>query len=409
MIQFPQGFLWGAATSSYQVEGNNQNSDWWEWEKTAGLKEVSGQACRHYELYPEDFSLASTLNHNAHRLSIEWSRIQPEEGKFSKGAIKHYQDVVSTLREYKLEPIVTLHHFTNPLWFAKLGGWQNKKAADYFLSYAEKITEALCEKVHYWITINEPLVYIYHAYLLGVWPPQEKSFLKARRVLNNVTVAHIKAYRLIHNIYKKKGLRAPSVSIAKNLQAFVPCSPTIKNRFATYLRNKEFNFGLIKRLIRHKALDFIGINYYSRSLVEVKKWSPYHLAIDVCEKNHHILEKNSLGWDIYPEGLYDLLLKLKKFNLPIIITENGICTDDDSQRWRFIYEHLKVIFQAIEKGVEICGYIYWSFLDNYEWDKGFVPHFGLIGIDYLTYKRTIRESARRFALVCKTGVLDYGI
>lgn len=406
MFRFPEGFLWGAATSAYQVEGNNQNSDWWEWERKVNLKEVSGLACRHYDLYKKDFALAKTLNHNTHRFSVEWSRIQPEEGEFSGEAIKHYQDVVFALKEDNLEPIVTLHHFTNPLWFVKLGGWQNKKACAYFLDYVEKITQALCEKVHYWLTINEPLVYIYHAYLLGVWPPQEKSFLKARCVLNNLVMMHIKAYRLIHNIYQKKGLKAPLVSIAQNLQAFVPCSHSLRNRFATYLRNREFNFGLIKRLIRQRTLDFIGINYYSRSLVEVKKWGLYHLAIDTCEKNHRPLEKNSLGWDVYPEGLYDLLLKLKKFNLPVIITENGICTDDDSQRWKFIYEHLKIIFQAIEKDIKICGYIYWSLLDNYEWDKGFTPHFGLIGVDYLTYKRTLRESAWKFASVCKTGTLD---
>ena len=406
MIRFPQDFFWGAATSAYQAEGNNVNSDWWEWEKSAGLQETSGQACRHYELYKCDFDLAKSLNHNAHRLSIEWSRIQPQEDKFSQEETKHYRSVILSLRERNIEPIVTLHHFTNPVWFANLGGWQNNKAQEYFLRYVEYIVGALCDKVNYWITINEPLVFAYHSYLLGIWPPQEKSFLKTSKVIKNFTLAHIKAYRLIHNIYKKKNLSPALVSIAQNLQAFVACSPTIRNKLAVRLRHRLFNFGFIEKLLRYKTLDFIGINYYNRSLVDVQGWRPRNLALDICKKNHHPLKKNTLGWDIYPEGLYNLLLELKRYNLPIFILENGICAEDDALRWDFIYEHLNYLHRAMEDGVRVLGYIYWSLIDNFEWDKGFTARFGLIEVDYQTYKRSIRESARRFAVVCKTGRLD---
>jgi len=406
MIKFPDDFFWGAATSAYQVEGNNVNSDWWEWERKAGLKEGSGLACRHYELYKCDFDLACALNHNAHRLSIEWSRIEPQEGKFSKEETEHYRGVILSLRERNIEPIVTLHHFTNPVWFANLGGWQNNKAQEYFLRYVEHIVEALCDKVNYWITINEPLVYAYHSYLLGIWPPQEKSFLKVNKVTENLSIAHIKAYRLIHNIYKKKKFSAPFVSLAQNLQAFVACSPTIRNKLAAHLRQGLFNFGFIERLLRYKTLDFIGINYYNRSLVDVQGWHPMNLALDICKKNHHPLKKNSLGWDIYPQGLYELLLKLKRHNLPIFILENGICTEDDNARWDFISGHLNYLHRAMQEGVKVLGYIYWSLIDNFEWDKGFTPRFGLIEVNYQTYKRTIRESARRFAMACKTGMLD---
>lgn len=406
MIEFPRDFLWGAATSAYQVEGNNLNSDWWEWEKRVGLKEPSGQACRHHELYKQDFDLARELQHNAHRLSIEWSRIEPQEGRFCDAQICHYTDVILSLRERNIEPIVTLHHFTNPLWFTRLGGWLNIKVADYFLRYVERIVGALCQNVRYWVTINEPMVYVYHSYILGLWPPQEKSLWKANQVTYNLMASHIRAYRLIHRIYQKNNLTAPQVSIAQNLQAFLPCAPTLRNRLATYLRDVNFNFKFIQRLLMHQSLDFVGINYYTRSLVDVQRWEIRHLLLDICKKNHSKLKKNSLGWDIYPEGLYDLLLKLKKYRLPIFILENGICTEDDNLRWEFIREHLKNIHLAMEKDVLVLGYIYWSLMDNFEWDKGFGPRFGLIEVDYNTYRRTIRESARKFSFVCRTGRLQ---
>jgi beta-glucosidase len=405
MFVFPKSFFWGAGISAYQVEGNNINSDWWEWEKKVGLRETSGLTCRHYELYKEDFNLASSLNHNAHRFSIEWSRIEPKEGRFSTKEIEHYQDVILSLREHNIEPIVTLHHFTNPIWFANLGGWLNKNAQKYFLHYVERIVEALCDKVRFWVTINEPIVYVYHSYILGVWPPQQASFLKAKFVTDNLIISHIKAYKLIHRIYERRKLPPPFISIAKNLQAFVPCLPTLKNKFAAYLRDRSFNFAFLKRLIRAKSLDFIGVNYYTRSLVDVEGWSLRNLLLEGCKKNHSQLKKNSLGWDIYPQGLYDLLLRLKRYNLPIFILENGVCTEDDNLRWGFIYEHLRNLSLAMAQGACVLGYIYWSLIDNFEWDKGFGPRFGLVEVDYNTYKRTVRESARKFSKVCNTGIL----
>lgn len=403
MIEFPKDFLWGAATSSYQVEGNNTNCDWWEWEKLLG-KENSGPACRHYQFYEQDFDLAKELNHNCHRLSIEWSRVETEQGKFSQSEIDHYRAVILSLRERNIEPIVTLHHFTNPIWFSKLGGWYNPKAALYFLRYAERLVEALANRVYWWITINEPLVYAYHAYILGVWPPQEKSFLKANTAAAHMADSHVEAYKLIHRIYREKNLQAPYVSIAKNLQAFVSAKPTIKNKLAVFLRDRFYNFAFIEKLISRKTLDFIGVNYYTRGVADAKSWGLRGLLLGQGSDEQQ-LKKNSLGWDIYPQGLYQLLIKLKRYKLPILITENGLCVDDDNLRWEFIREHLDNIHWAMNDGADVIGYIYWALIDNFEWDKGFGPRFGLIEVDYNTYKRTIRESARRFAGVCRTGVL----
>lgn len=405
MIVFPQDFLWGSATSSYQVEGDNSNSDWWHWEKETG-KINSGAACRHYELYARDFDLAKQLNQNAHRLSIEWSRIEPREGEFSSSELEHYIDVTSALRERGLEPIVTLHHFSNPQWFAQAGAWQKASNVRYFLRFARYVVEALADKVRYWIIINEPLVYAYHAYILGVWPPQETSLFKAMQVENNFSIAHIKAYRLIKDIYQRKNAGRSYVGIAKNTQAFVPCRRTAKDKISAYLRDQWYNFRPVERLIRHKSLDFIGINYYSRQLVEVEKWGLRHCIMDTCRHGHHPVKKNSLGWDIYPQGLYELLVRFKKYNLPLMITENGICSEDDALRWEYIFEHLRAVHQAMQAGARVFGYLYWSLIDNFEWDKGFKPRFGIIEVDYNTYQRRVRQSARRFAAVCREGVLE---
>ncbi len=405
MREFPKEFFWGSATSAYQVEGDNCNCDWWEWEQKGRLPYHSGQACRHYQLYTQDFDLAKQLNHNAHRFSVEWSRIQPQRDVFDPQEIQHYRDVVTALKSRGLEPVVTLHHFTNPLWFVKTGGWLNRSAPSYFLDFTRKVVEALCDKVNLWVTINEPMVYVYHAYLLGAWPPQQKSFIHARRAMENLIQAHLQAYACIHRIYEERKLPPPRVSIAKNMQAFVACQPGLRNAAAAKIRNRIFNFEFIEKLIAKKALDFIGINYYTRSLVEVKGWSLRHLLLDVCMDNHSQLKKNSLGWDIYPAGLYEVILSLKKYRKPVFILENGICTDDDALRGAYIYEHLKCVLQAIRDGVEVNGYLYWSLLDNFEWDKGFAPRFGLIEVDYHTFGRRVRESARQFAGICSRGAL----
>lgn len=249
------------------------------------------------------------------------------------------------------------------------------------------------------------MVYLYHSYFLGVWPPQEKSIVKTKVGEENLLSAHIKAYRLIKDIYKKDNLNKPMISIAQNMQAFVPCKLTLRNKLAASLRAKSFNLEFIERSLSAGTLDFIGVNYYSRSLVELRGWGINNFAMDVCDGRHSNLKKNSLGWDIYPEGLYSVLLSLKKYRLPVFILENGICTDDDSLRWSFIQDHLKNLAQAMNSGVKVLGYLYWSLIDNYEWDKGFGPRFGLIDIDYNTYKRTVRESARKLAQVCLNGKL----
>ena len=391
MIQFPKDFLWGAATAAYQVEGDNDRADWWHWEKKSG-KENSGDACRHYELYEMDFDLAKGLCHNAHRLSIEWSRVEPENGKFSGEVLKHYIQVLKSLRSRGIEPVVTLHHFTNPAWLSDLGGWENAKSPEYFLRFVDFVVRALAGYVRIWITLNEPTIYVSNAYLFGAWPPQAKSFGRARRVERHMVAAHIKAYRLIHRIYRDGKLSKPAVSFSQHMMALVPCTPSLKNRLGAYLRHKWFNEGYLDTFVRAKTLDFIGVNYYSRQRVDLKKWGLRNLFADVCEKNHDPAPTNSLGWDIYPEGLYQLLLKLKKYKLPVMITENGICTEKDKGRWAYLRAHLQSIHRAMKKGVQVTGYLYWSLMDNFEWAHGYTKRFGLVRVDYATQERRIKDS-----------------
>jgi len=391
MIEFPKRFLWGSAIAAHQVEGGNIYNDWWLDETSGVFKFKSGDACKHYELYRQDFDLAKSLNHNALRLSVEWSRIEPKPGEFNEAEIEHYKKVISALRERNIEPIVTLHHFTNPVWFNQMGAWQNKKAVEYFLVFVEKIVDALSSDVKYWVTINEPTIYIYFGYTLGIWPPHKKGILNTISASKALAHIHIQAYKIIHSIYRNKNFQSPYVSIAVNLRYFFACKNNLIARISADIRDKLFNFWFLKDLYKHKAMDYIGVNYYTKE--------------DICKDKHPQVEKNSLGWDIYPEGLYRLLMKLKKFNLPVFILENGICTEDDNQRWRYISGHLKYLHKAMAEGVNVLGYLYWSLLDNFEWDKGFSPRFGIINVDYNTFQRSIRESGEKYAQVCRTGEL----
>jgi len=406
MIDFPKDFFWGAATSSYQVEGANYNADWWEWEQRVGLAERSQDACRHYELFRQDFDIAQNLRHTAHRFSIEWSRIEPKKGEFSQEALQHYIEVVKDLRHRGIEPIVTLHHFTNPFWFASLGGWLNPKSVGYFINYVQRIISSLAGEVRFWVTINEPVVYIYQGYISGSWPPQKRSLGLARRVMANLKAAHIQAYQLIHDFYRQKNLPRPWVSIAHNMRVFIPCNPNLKNRIAVAIRDRGFNQIFLESLLKRGFLDYIGLNYYSRDLVDIENWRWSSLLFSICEKGHSNLPRNYLGWEIFPEGIFILLERLKKYNLPIFILENGICTNDDSQRWEFIRQHLQQVHRAMQQGANVLGYIYWSLLDNFEWDRGFGPRFGLVEVDYKTFARRVRPSAYKFSEVCATGRLD---
>ena len=420
-LEFPQGFLWGAATSSHQVEGGASNNDWWEWERLGGKiadGTTSETACDQYNRYEEDFDLAKQLGHNAHRLSLEWSRIEPEEGVFSSKQLTHYRHVLEALLRRGIEPVVTLHHFTNPLWLARQGGWENAKAVEYFTRYAKVVAGELGQFVQFWNTINEPSVYSYLSYVEGKWPPGSTSLRSAAIVLTNMLRAHALAYHTIHETSPGPHCM---VGPAKHIRVFDPLRRFHPGDWAlARLSDFIFNWWFLDAIetgrlawpigIGQKVQllagtqDFIGLNYYSRDMTKFSPLKPHTLFLENVTRPGS--EVNSLGWEIYPEGLYRVLMRLARYKKPIYITENGIPDESDSQRLGYLRDHLSQTHKAISDGVDVRGYLHWSLLDNFEWAEGLTPRFGLIAMDYETQQRTPRPSAHVFAKIAAENKLD---
>ncbi|MBI4160746.1 MAG: glycoside hydrolase family 1 protein [Candidatus Yanofskybacteria bacterium] len=391
-LEFPVGFLWGSATSSYQVEGGIENNDWSE-AAEKGRVPAAGRACDSFNRYSEDFDIAKSLGHNAHRFSIEWAKIEPEEGRFDDGAVEHYRKVLSALRERGVEPFVTLWHFTLPVWFARMGGFENKKSPFYFARYCEYVVSRLTHSagsgqqggigVRFWITINEPMVYVGQGYARGVWPPFKKNFIKVLRAVDNLITSHNIVYEKIKELWPDS-LVGIAVDQADHRSSYNPLS-LFMSIFLSWFHNRLF----VSRISRHQ--DFIGINYY-RPIV-------YYGRLN--------LEKSDMNWDIYPKGIYNVLMRLKRYRKPIYITENGIADATDGRRAKYIKDHLRWVWQAINDGVDMRGYFYWSLLDNFEWARGFGPRFGLVEMNYDTMERKIRPSAYEYKKICETNSLDF--
>ncbi|MFH1772145.1 MAG: family 1 glycosylhydrolase [Candidatus Omnitrophota bacterium] len=400
-VNFPSDFLWGASLSSYQCEGSNYNTDWYIWEKERGI-ENAGYACRHYSLFKEDFRLASQTGLNSLRISLEWARIYPEESRVSEDELNHYEKVIDTLISLGMEPVVTLHHFTNPLWFAERKGWMHPQNIDLFLKYVNKVVNRFRSKVKYWVVFNEPLVYIYYGFIEGIWPPGKKSLPLAYKSLRNILDACVLAYQEIKRIYgQDSGLCR--VSIAKHVKEFEPCPYNNfgQNWFSACMVSKIFNFSSIDYLLRKRCLDFLGVNYYSKGYVRHKG-----LIGCECRHNSHKERKNAMGWHVCPEGFYRSLKRLKRFCLPVIITENGTAESQEHLYLNYLTSHLKSMARAYSEGINIKGYYWWSLMDNFEWDKGFCPKFGLYEVNFSTMERKMRAFAGEYSRICKTRRID---
>lgn len=418
ILQFPNNFLWGAATSAHQVEGNNTNCDWWAWEQLFQPKEKqSGVACDHYYRYIQDFDLAKQLGHNAHRFSIEWARIEPEEGKFNQQEIEHYCQVLQALKDRGMQTLVTLHHFTSPLWLVqKYGGWTNKKTAYLFARYAEKIAREFNGLVDYFITINEPTVYATQTYLLKEWPApyktraenKNKSFsyisraLKTYQTMQTMILAHQVSYKKIKAITNKP------VGIVHNCGAIEPFDfERLRDRTAAAILSYVQNNYLLDKL--KNSTDFIGLNHYFHEAISISKELITGILKDgvsnFLSKQGLGKEQTDMGWGISPTGIYKTINILKKYNKPIIITENGLADADDTRREQYIKQYLYWVHKAINEGADIRGYLHWSLVDNFEWAFGFWPRFGLVEIDYQNQERKIRPSAWEYAKICQNNKL----
>lgn len=405
---FPKDFFWGASTASHQVEGGNHNQ-WtvWElenasdlaqtahrrlswlpgWEEIKGRAEdpenyVSGRGVDHYRLYKEDFRIAKSLNLNAFRFGIEWSRIEPEEGKWDEEAIRYYKNYIAELRGMGIEPFLNLWHWTIPVWFANKGGFKHKKNLAYFERFVQKVADELIEDVIYIITLNEPNVYTSFGYLSGEWTPQEKSPLSFLRVYWNLTRAHRKAYKILKA--KKPVLQIGIAAQLANMQAKRPHN--FIDGASTKVMRYAWNWWFLQRIKKHQ--DFVGFNYY---------FTDYFRGLS--KKDNPSTPLNDLGWYMEPEGLYPLLIRIwARFKKPIFVTENGLADADDRYRRWWIEETMVAMEKAISEGVELKGYFHWSLLDNFEWKYGWWPKFGLVEVDRVNgMKRTVRPSAKWFA------------
>jgi beta-glucosidase len=378
-LKFPDGFLWGSATSAHQVEGNNIYSDWWQWESLPGHTR-SGQACNQYELYEQDFDLIKNLNHNAHRLSIEWSRIEPTEGEFNQEEIEHYKKVLKALKNRGLTVMLTLWHVTLPQWVADKGGWESSSTVKYFERFVKKIAPELSQYVDFWITLNEPGVYIYETYIERVWPHSKKSWFGQIRTFLNLVSVHKKVYKYLHSATKKP------VGIANNILSFQSYHKhSFKEQIAVSLNDLFVNH-LFYMFTKGKH-DFLGINYYFHI-----RFKNENLLTKEEYLGGQIREVSDLGWEIYPEGIFEVLTDLAD-GIPIYITECGIASANDDRRNRFLISYLQEVARAIKTGVNVKGFFYWSLIDNFEWHLGFEPKFGLVEVDFKTQARKIRPSA----------------
>lgn len=391
---------WGASTSAHQVEGGNHNQ-WTVWElananelaKTSPKRYgwlnnweeisrdaqdpnnyVSNLAVDHFRLYEQDLDLAKKLNFNAFRFSIEWSRIEPEEGEWDESALDYYHNYINALKKRGLEPFMTLFHFTLPDWFAQKGGFLHAKNIKYFTRFVEKIMAEL-KDVIYITTINEPGVYSFMSYMDGKWPPQERSKLKTTAVMVNLVSAHKKAYKII-----KRSNPNCQIGISKNYSYFYTHNNHIEEKITANILDYFSNVWFLSRIKKYQ--DFIGINFYfSNCISGIRRKNP----------NNKV---NDLGWDMKPQNLYGTLMRLHvKYAKPIFITESGVADSKDVHRKWWIQQSLKAINKAILEGVEVGSYLHWSFIDNFEWADGFWPKFGLVEVDYRTLERKPRPSA----------------
>ncbi len=411
MKKFPENFYFGAATSSHQVEGNTVN-DWSEWEKKNAVRlaaeavkynnipywgtiefdatepenYLSGIAADHYNRYAEDFDIAKKIGLNSYRFSIEWSRIEPQRGIWNDGELQHYKNMVTSMKRKGLEPFVTLWHWTLPLWLSEIGGVSNKSFPELFARYAAKIACLLKDDVRYFITINEPEIYSLNSYLRGIWPPQHRGVYSYVKTLKTLIKSHKLAYNEIKRI-----VPGSAVGTACNMSYFESGGGPV-NKVLVFLAEKFWNRYFTEKVF--KSIDYIGVNYY------------FHNRIDYGFNKNFNVNLSDMGWELCPQGIEYLLKGLKNYNLPVFVTENGLADANDSKRAWFIELSLRGVMRAIESGVDVKGYFHWSLMDNFEWDKGLWPCFGLIAIDRARgLKRKIRiESCDRYREIIEKGL-----
>jgi beta-glucosidase len=397
-LPFPASFLFGTATSATQVEGHCHTSDWHAFAAQPGRVrhgDTPDIACDGWNRWREDVALQASLGMNAYRFSVEWARIEPAPDAIDRAALDQYRALLGALRDARIEPMVTLHHFTLPRWLAERGGVLASGFAERLARFARTVAGALGDLCTLWVTINEPNVLAAHAYLLGVWPPAQANPIAAFRAHRRLLDAHDAAYRAL-----KLALPDARVGVAHHLRVVQPERPTRRDRAAAFALRALFNDAFAEAVCRAGTQDFLGINYYSRDVV---RFSLRHAREMFVRRGVPAgAEVSDLGWEVYPEGLGQILRAWgRRTGLPVYVTENGIADAGDSRRAAFLERHLAEVARAIADCVDVRGYFHWSLMDNFEWADGYEPRFGLVEIDYATQERRVRESARVYARIAR--------
>jgi beta-glucosidase len=414
-FHFPRGFLWGTATAAHQVEGGNTLNNWAAWEQEPGRirgDQQAGLACDWWNgRWREDFDRAAEAQQNAHRFSVEWSRIQPTPDRWDETALDRYREMARGASERGLTPMVTLHHFTDPLWLTERGGWENPAVVTQFATFARRVVEALKEYVALWVTINEPNVYTISGYVTGDFPPGRNDLKTAFTVMTNQVAAHAAAYRAIHAAQP-----TARVGLAYHFRPFIPAhnwSPL--DYLVARLQNSQFNEffpnavaeGILRfptRRVRmpeaKETQDFIGVNYYTRELIAFDPFRPK----DVFAHRYYPREADLSGTGFLtndPLGMFETLKWCNQFGLPMIVTENGVEDAEDRMRPRYLIEHLHQVWRGANFNWPIKGYFHWSLVDNFEWERGWSQRFGLWELEVDTQVRRKRPSADLYAEICR--------
>jgi len=402
--RFPEGFLWGCATAAHQVEGQNHDSDWWEFERRGGILtgESSDPACDHYRRFEEDFRLLALLRNNAHRLSVEWSRVEPVPGQFDQEQIEHYRKVLAALRDRGMAPMVTLHHFSSPAWFTRRGGWSADSAELAWLPFVRKVAAELGDLVAFWCTINEPNIYALQGWMLGEFPPGRRSDLRGvYRVLAAMARGHEAAYRHLHRITP-----GVPVGLAHHKWLMLPASCKRRDRAAAraaQLLMDRWPQGRRLRRVVDAPSDYVGLNHYTGSLVKLEPRRPKEQFIR--RFNPPDAPTSDYDWAIRPEWLRAALEELKPLGKPVYVTENGIASADDARRQTFLLSVLGQVWEAVRAGVDVRGYFHWTSMDNFEWAHGYSMRFGLIGVERETQARHIKPSGWLYARIAEENAL----
>lgn len=407
-FRIPEGMLMGVATAATQIEGGDVGSNWNEWYYQGNIKDGTNPATAndHWEKWQEDTELMSQMGLQIYRFGIEWARIMPREGEVDQSVIDRYRQELLLLREKGIRPLLTIHHFANPMWFEEKGGFENRENLNDYLELVALAVRSFGDLCSDYITINEPNVYATNSYFFGIWPPAVKSLKATVAVMENLAYCHIRAYRLIHRMRKMMGYSDTMVGCANHLRVFAPKNRwnpwhQISARLTTYLFQNaltkamtlgKFSFPLRNhgKLSRGEYTDFIGLNYYTRSTVSgigdgVRENSP----------------RNDLDWEIYPQGIVDCARQLYKvLPRPIWVTENGTCDNNDRFRCRYLYEHLQALSRS---ELPFQRYYHWCFCDNFEWIEGNSAKFGLVTVDPQSRTRQIKRSGEFYSQIIRDG------